>query len=139
MRGARDVLRARQPRFVLVGVYNTVFGFACFALLVHLLHDEVHYIALLLISHVISTLNAYLGHRYVVFRVRGHFFRDLFRFWSVYLVSIGINVAALPVAVDGLGVPLLIAQAGITLALVVLTYVLHSRFSFARGPAAPLA
>ena len=86
------------------------------------------------LSHVISVLIAFVLHRRFVFRVTGHVWRDLARFESVYLVSLGINAVTLPVLV-ALGVPRILAQACILVATTVLSYVGHRYFSFRRSAA----
>ena len=128
----RSLLRREQVRYLLVGGYNTAFGYLFFALLVVLLADRIHYTILLLVSHVVSTLNAYLGYRLFVFRVRGGFFRDLFRFWSVYAVQIAVNLVVLPVFVRVSGLGVLPSQGIIVAVTTVATYLAHKHFSFRR-------
>ena len=127
------VLRVRgdHVRFLLVGAYNTGFGYAVFAGL-HLLFPDLHYIAVLLASHVVSVLNAFIGYRLVVFKVRGSVLRDLFRFWLVYLVSLSFNLVALPLLVEQAELPVLLAQALVVVVVVVTSWFGHSRFSFRR-------
>jgi putative flippase GtrA len=127
-----QLLRSRQVRYLLVGGYNTAFGYLLFAILYILLGERVHYTLLLLISHVISVLNAFVAYRLVVFRVKGSVARDLLRFWSVYASAFAVNLLLLPVAVS-LGAPVLPAQAAFVVVTIVTTYVLNATFSFNRG------
>ena len=126
------VLGSRHVRYLVVGGWNTLVGYFVFAALVLLLSDTLHYTLLLLIAHVITVLQAFTAHRLLVFRVRGHLFRDLFRFWSVYAWGMAVNIAVLPILVDFLGFKVLVAQALLLGPTVVVTYVLNSRFAFAR-------
>jgi putative flippase GtrA len=49
--------------------------------------------------------------RWLVFRVSGRWWRDLARFWSVYLVALAVNMLALPLLVELVHLPVLPAEA----------------------------
>jgi putative flippase GtrA len=119
-------------RFALVGVVNSVFGFGVFAGLQLTIGRRVHYLLILLISHVVSVLEAYVLQRWLVFRVSGRWWRDLARFWSVYLVALAINLVALPLLVEIAHVSVLPAQAIVMLGVAMGTFVAHRRFTFRR-------
>jgi putative flippase GtrA len=129
------LLRTPQARYLLVGGYNTAVGYAVFGALLLLLGHWVHYTILLVLAWVLSTGNAFVAYRVLVFRVQGHFFRDLLRFASVYLVALGVNVAALPVVVSLTHLPVFVAQGVVVLGTTVGTYTAHKYFSFRRAPA----
>jgi putative flippase GtrA len=123
-------------RFAMVGVVNSVFGFGVFAGLQFAIGGLMHYLVILLIAHVVSVLEAYLLQRWLVFRVSGQWWRDLARFWSVYLVALAINLVALPLLVEMAHVSVLPAQAIIMLGTALGTFVAHRSFTFRRprGP-----
>ena len=116
----------------MVGVVNSVFGFAVFAGLQLTIGTHVHYLVILLISHVVSVLEAYVLQRWLVFRVSGRWWRDLARFWSVYLVALAINLVALPLLVEIAHVSVLPAQAIVMLGVAMGTFVAHRSFTFRR-------
>jgi putative flippase GtrA len=126
-------VKSEHVWFVIVGGYNTAFGYAVFAA-VHLLFPDLHYLFVLLIAHVLSVLNAFVAYRLLVFKVRGNIGRDLLRFWSVYLAALAINAATLPVLVDAFGLDVLVAQAMVVFVTALLSYVGHKHFSFRRVP-----
>ena len=130
---ARRMLADERIRFVAVGGFNTVFGLAAFVVFEQTLGTVAHYLIVLLVAHVVSTFVAFLGHRYLVFRVRGSFLLDLVRFWSVYVVVLALNVAALPLLVEVLGLPVIPAQTLFTIATVLGSYLGHKHFSFRRA------
>lgn len=117
-------------RFGLLGLANTAFGFGLFALLLHLFADAVPYLVLLIGAHVVSVLEAYVVQRTLVFRVVGGWWRRLFRFWSVYLVALAINLVALPLLVEVGGLPILPAQALVLGGTALASFAAHSRFTF---------
>jgi putative flippase GtrA len=129
-----EEVAAERVRFLLVGGYNTAVGYITFVLLYLAVGRRVHYLGILGMSHVLSVLNAYIAYRFLVFRVRGHWFRDLMRFWSVYLITLAANVAILPAMVEWLGLPVLAAQTSALAIIILGSYVGHKRFSFRRTP-----
>jgi putative flippase GtrA len=125
------VVHDQRVAFLMVGTINTVVGFACFAGLLALLGEQ-RYMVVLLCSHVIAVLIAFVLYRFVVFRVRGHVLRDLWRFETVYLSALGVNFVLLPVLVQFAGLPVLVAQALIMLLTAVMSWVGHKHYSFRR-------
>jgi putative flippase GtrA len=121
----------RRFRFVLVGGWNTVFGYAAFTLLTLGLHHRLHYVVVLVIGHLLGVSQGFFLHRRIVYRVRGNVCRDFLRFQLMYAGALGAN-AALLVAFVSAGVPVLIAQGLIVLTLPVATYFGHLHFSFRR-------
>lgn len=133
-RGLRDAGKApaRGVRFLLVGGFNTVFGYACFVGLQQTLGARTHYLVVLLIAHIISVLVAFVLYRMLVFQVTGRILGDLWRFWSIYLVALAINLVALPLLVELGGLPVVLAQALVLVGTVGLSFLAHGRFSFYR-------
>ena len=135
-RGPLAKLDRQMLRFAMVGVVNSVFGFGVFAGLQIGIGSHIHYLLVLVIAHVISVLEAYVLQRQFVFRVRGRWWRDLARFWSVYLVALAINAPALSLLVEVVHMAVLPAQAIIMLLTATGTFFAHRGFSF-RRPAGP--
>lgn len=127
---ARLRVKAEHVLYLAVGGWNTVFATAVFAVLERVV--GLHYMAALVATQVIGTLNAFLTYRYIVFRVRGHFFADLGRFSLVYVGAFAFNLVALPVLVEGAGLDPLLVQVLIVGVTVVSSYIGHKRFSFRR-------
>ncbi len=126
------LIKDRRIAFVIVGVINTVVGFAWFALFDLSVGRLWGYMATLLFAHVASVLCAFVLYRRFVFRVRGHVWVDLARFESVYLVALGINALLLPLLVELGGLQPIVAQAVIVFVTTLVSYIGHSRFSFRR-------
>ena len=119
-------------RYLLVGGFNTVFGYGLFALLLLLFGDEVHYLVILVAATIVAVLMAFVGYRYIVFRVRGSIVRDFARFSVVYAVALAVNAVALPLLVEAVGVPVLLAQAVVVTGTVIASFFAHRSFSFRR-------
>lgn len=135
------LVRDQRVAFLLVGGINTVVGFvffvACSQTIGHFVDRRFGTVAGTLatigISHVLSVLFAFVMHRRLVFRVRGHVWRDLVRFESVYVTTFAINAVALVGLVE-LGVHRILAQVIVFVPTLLLNYVGHRYFSFRRSP-----
>lgn len=128
----RRLLADQRVRYLLVGGYNTVFGYGLFTALYLWVGDWAPYLALAVVSNVAGVLNAFVSYRLLVFQVKGNVVRDLLRFSSVYLVAFVLNLVLLPVAVEVLGIPPLPAQGVVLVTTVVISYIGHKHFSFRR-------
>ena len=124
--------REQGLRFLLIGAFNTAFGFVLFALLLHLAGDHVHYLVVLVAATIVAVLVAFAGYRTFVFRVRGDVLGDLARFSLVYAVALAVNLAALPLLVEVFQTPILLAQAIVVVGTVIASFLAHRSFSFRR-------
>jgi putative flippase GtrA len=122
-----------QLLYLVVGGWNTVFGYGIWALLQYLLGDHLHYLVVVVLAWPIAVVNAYLGYRFIVFRSRGSVLRELPRFSLVYLSTLIANVLLLPVALNVLPFSIYAVQALFTAAVVVVSYLGHKYYSFGGG------
>jgi len=129
------VVRDQRVAFLIVGSINTVVGFLCFAGFLVLLGKQ-HYLVALVCAHVVAVLIAFVLYRFVVFRVRGHVLADLWRFETVYLSALAVNLVLLPVLVEIFHLPPLVGQALIVFVTAMMSWVGHKRFSFRRSGSA---
>ena len=129
--------RYREPvAYLLVGAWNTLFGYAVFALFYYLLGAHLHVDVILSLSYVLSIANAYIGYRYLVFRSTGSMARELPRFTAVYAVTLAANLVVLPLALHWLPWNVYVVQGLFTAVIVALSYLGHKYFSFRGGGAA---
>jgi putative flippase GtrA len=134
------LVRDQRVSFLIVGGINTVVGFGLYAAFTTWVFHDVYlgYTLSLIVSYAIAIVIAFVLYRRFVFRVTGHVVRDFLRFISVYAVSIGINLVALPVLVELVGIPPILAQAVILVITTVVSFVGHRSFSFRRAaPSVP--
>lgn len=90
-------------RYLAVGVWNTIFGYATFGLFTYLLTGVVaySYMVAMVLSSVLNITVAFLGYKWFVFRTEGHYLREWARCVMVYSGGIGLSLALLPVLVYG--------------------------------------
>ncbi|MCH8627712.1 GtrA family protein [Arsenicicoccus piscis] len=126
------IIRDQRVAFLVVGAINTAVGFLCFVAFHHLVGPRFGYMATLLCAHVVSVIIAFTLHRKLVFRVHGHLLRDLWRFETVNLASLGVNAVLLPICVELLHLDPVVAQLFIVIVTATVSWFGHSRFSFHR-------
>lgn len=136
MRRLLELLRRPAVLFLLVGGFNTAVGLGTFAILYALAGDVLHYLGALVIAYAIGTVIGFVLHRRLVFDVRGQLARDFVRYVGVQVAALGLNSVLLPTLVEGLGVPVLLAQVLALGIVVVVSFFGHKLISF-RRPRAP--
>src|SRR5438445_367551 len=93
--------RGQLLRYLVVGGWNTLFGYSCFFLLVRLfLHFLPAQPALsasiaLVFATVINVTVSFLGYKWFVFRTRGNYLREYRRSLLVYLPSLVLSAVAI--------------------------------------------
>jgi len=130
---ARLWKNSERVRFVVVGIWNTAFGYGAYALLLHLMEPRIHYLVLLCVAHFLAVTNAFCWHRALTFQSSNRWPLEFLRFNVSYLGSLGVSVIFLPLVVTHLQVTPLIGGALVMILSVTLSYILHKRFSFRRG------
>jgi putative flippase GtrA len=127
------VRRREQILYLVVGGWNTLFGYAIWAFLNYLLHPYLHYLAIVVISWPFAVANAYVCYRCFVFRSKGSVWRELPRFSIVYVVTLVLNLIVLPILLRVVPLNLYVIQALFMAAMVVLSYLAHKYISFRAG------
>ncbi len=122
----------QKIRFLIVGGYNTVFGYAAFAVCFLIVGKRIHYLLVGLLAHLLSVTNAFLVHRSFVFRASGPWQASFVRFNLSQLIGVGFGMGGLYTLVEFGHLNPLIAQAFMIALGTVLAYSLHRTYSF--GP-----
>jgi putative flippase GtrA len=128
----------KKVRFLLVGLWNTIFGYLVFVGLDYLFNlffspRYVAYMSAAVLANIIAILNAYIFHKFVTFRspLRGlAIIPEFVRFFSMYLFSFFLGLVLLPVFVEIFHLDPKIAGALLIPITVIISYLGHSRFSF---------
>jgi putative flippase GtrA len=123
---------SQRLRFIMIGAYNTAFGYAVFATLFLIAGNHINYLLILVAAHFLSVANAFLGHRRVTFRSSSRWPDEFVRFNVSYLATLVFSLVGLRILVGGLKYNPLVAGAVVTVSTVLLSYTLHQRFSFRR-------
>jgi putative flippase GtrA len=142
---ARHIPPEQFLRYVLIGGWNTVFGYSCFFLMNRWLATVMpsySYIAANLSSNLIAITVAFLGYKWFVFRTRGNYLREWVRTLAVYSGSVLVSTLALAPLVGLIrhttryqSEAPYIAGAIVAIFTVVSSFLGHRHFSFGNKPA----
>src|SRR5258708_23507795 len=89
-------------RYLLVGIWNTLFAYGTFAALVALIDPHIPH-GYILASVASSTLNitvAFLGYKWFVFKTKGNYVREWMKCVAVYGSSALLTLLLLPIVVE---------------------------------------
>lgn len=135
----RHVPPGQFGRYLLVGAWNTLFGYGSFAFFTAVLGPVIphSYLAACVISSVLNISVSYLGYKFFVFKTKGNYLREWIRCVGVYSGGILIGVLSLPVLVVVIrhntrffNAAPYIAGAILTALTVVYSFLGHKKFSF---------
>lgn len=124
-------------KFLIVGVWNTIFGYLVYYLSLKLIlasFETTHlaYIWAMGIAQVIGTINAYFSHRGITFaeRASGRRLWEFLKFSLVYVLTFCLTLVLMPFFVVALGISPEITGIIVICIGTVVSYLGHSRFSF---------
>jgi putative flippase GtrA len=130
---------AQFSRYTLVGIWNTAFGYGCYAGLTALFtpHIAHGYILAAVVAGFVAITVAFLGYKWFVFKTRGNYMREWLRCMVVYGTTTLIGIALLPLFVfafrrfAGLDASApYVAGATVTSLNVIVSFLGHRNFSF---------
>ena len=136
------LLADERVRFLIVGGFNTFFGYALFIIfeltLGELVGGWIGDLVSLYASYAIATVVAFALHRHFTYRVTGtgNIVVDYLRFISVYIVTLLLNTIALPLLVEVAHLQAILAQGMFLVVSTLMSYFGHKLFSFRRKPLA---
>ncbi len=125
--------RSRHLRYLAIGAWNTLAGYAIFAGLYLALSSYLGYMIIAAISHLLAVTQSFATQRWIVFRSSGHWLGEYLRFNITHLGSLAIGLTLLPLMVEVFNTPPLIAQAIVTALIVVASYFVHQHFTFRKA------
>ena len=127
-----------EIRFLLVGIWNTLFGYLVFLLFLFLLekifnNERQIYSLSIAFSHLISVINSFIFHKVVTFvsKQKGlEIVYEFRRFFNSYIITFLLNLSLISIQVELLSLDPRIAGA-ISLPIVtVVTFFLLSKYAF---------
>ena len=122
--------RHRAIRYLVIGGWNTVFGYLAFAGLYLVLHERIHYLVISCVAHFLAVTNAFIWQRWLVFRSASPWWPAYLRFNAVQLVVLGAGLVGMTIMVEVLHLHPLVAQLVVIAGAVVFGYVMNHRYSF---------
>ncbi|MFJ2839310.1 GtrA family protein [Nocardia sp. NPDC087230] len=126
------IVKRQELAFAIVGGFNTLLGMALAVFWLGVLGDGRPGLAVVA-AYAVSTVIAFVLHRTLVFRVRGHLLRDFVAFCGVNAGGLVLNVILVEVAVTALGFPAAPASVIVMGLVAVLSFFGHRYISFRRA------
>lgn len=125
------LLARQQSRFLLIGGWNTVVGYAVFVAVHYAAHTWLSTTWILVISYLIAVPHSYFTQRVFVFRAARDRRKQFWKFFLSNSVVFATNLLFLPIFIRETSMQPIYAQAIFVALSTVATYVLHKNFSFA--------
>ena len=125
---SKDLVKV-TTRYLLVGIWNSLFGVASFLILSHSfpkLYDSL----VLFFSYVISIAQAHFSQRRLVWNSREGYLGELFRFAGAYISQFVVNLILLQVFVHYLGLNRSVSQVIIVVLLAVGMFFINKKGVF---------
>lgn len=116
--------------YLVVGGWNSLFSYGCFAILYFLLHDRLAPSAILVAAYVIASVNGYLTFRHLVFAPARSPIIEYLRYQAVYLPILAANIVALPAALAYTDLNAYVVQALLAVFAIVAAYIGNRYFVF---------
>ena len=99
----RHIPPGQFARYLMVGLWNTIFGYSVYALFTALLMPRLRfgYIVASVLSNLMSITVAYIGYKFFVFKTQGNYLAEWFRCILVYGSGVLPGLVVLPLLVEG--------------------------------------
>ena len=117
-------------RYLLVGVFNTVFGYALSLLVYHFLQNDLSIVVIGIMINVISITVAFLGYKLFVFEGSGNWLHEYLRCYVTYGFSAVLGIALIWLFVEQWGWIFWFSQGLIIILSTVISYFMHRHFTF---------
>ena len=117
-------------RYLLVGVFNTVFGYALSLLVYHFLQNDLSIVVIGIMINVISITVAFLGYKLFVFESSGNWLHEYLRCYVTYGFSAVLGIALIWIFVEQWGWIFWFSQGLIIILCTVISYFMHRHFTF---------
>ena len=137
VRSPGDLWYRREGRYLLVGAFNTLVGYSLGVGLYLALSPLLHILVIGVIANILAITVSFTTYKQLVFRTQGHWLEEYLRSYVVYGGTAVLGIMLLWLLVDGLGMPIWVAQGIAILLTVIVSYLGHARFTFRRSRSGP--
>jgi putative flippase GtrA len=121
----------RKLNYLIIGGLNTGFGYISSILIYYTFCFFIHIIILGVIGTIINITFSFCTYKLLVFCTKGNWIKEYLRCYVVYGLSSIISILIMWILVDGLKFQFWFAQGLVLSVLVIISYIGHSRFTFA--------
>jgi len=121
---------SEKVRYIIIGIFNTMFGYSVGIVLFTILSEKLHTILIVSMANMLSIIVSFFMHKLFVFRRKGKWINEFFRACIVYMNMALVSVFIMWVFIDILNISIWISQAIAICTTFSLTYFGHKKFTF---------
>jgi putative flippase GtrA len=121
-----------KMRYLLVGIWNSIFGVFIFWVLLRTAESLIRYQGVLAVATVLSVCQSHITQRFFVWKSQAPFLPEFFKFGTVYAAQFVANLLLLMLMVEVFEIDVLPAQISITIVLVAIAFVINKKWTFSR-------
>jgi putative flippase GtrA len=100
---SQSTINSQLFKFLVVGIWNTIFGTTIFLLISYFLHFKNSNYVVVTIASMLGVFQSHLTQRVFVWKTKDPYFPELIRFTMGYLLIFTLNLLAVLIFVDLLG------------------------------------
>ena len=126
----KKLLSNQKIKYLLVGCYNTIFGYLIFVILFYYFSLTINYSLLLAACHIIGVTNNFFLYRVLVFNVKDKILRNYIRFHLVYFYIYIVNLIFFTILVNLMYWNIYLSQGLIIIVTTIMSYSLNKNYSF---------
>jgi putative flippase GtrA len=123
----------KKLRYLLVGGFNTAFGYIATVVIYYMMRSHLHIILIGVIANIICITVSFFMYKLFVFNSHNSWLREYLRCYVVYGGSAAIGIAGLWLLVNVLDIQFWIAQGALMVISMVISYIGHDRFTFKKA------
>jgi putative flippase GtrA len=124
------VLRDHRIRYLMVGAGTNLLYFALFWLGWQWLEGKASYLVVTAAANLATALMVYPAYRGFVFGSTTTWLRGFWKFYTVFVIGLVTSLVGMPLLIEVIGVPVLLAQAIVIAVVPVASYLLHRFWTF---------
>ena len=124
------MIKLKGARYILVGCWNTLFGYFSALIIYNYYHNLLHILLIGVMVNILNISMSFFTYKYFVFKTKKNWVQEYLRSYVVYGGVALVSLCILWFAVDYLKLPFWIAQALTMLLVVLISYIGHDRFTF---------
>jgi putative flippase GtrA len=132
------LLGDHRVRYLIVGAGTNVLYFGLFWLGWHLFEGTLPYLLVTALANFTTAVVMYPAYRTFVFNSTTGWLRGFAKFYTVYLFGLACSLVGMPLLIELLHTPVLLAQALVILLVPVASYLLHRFWTFRDAPHTPV-
>ncbi len=124
----------RRVRYVLTGGGSAAVSYLIFSVTWLLASQWLHYLVVAVWTNLATAVVMYPVYRRLVFKATGPWLAGFFRFYTVFISGLVAGLVGLPLLIEVVGVPVLLAQMIMTVAVPLISYQVYRLWAFRHRP-----